>query len=230
MGNIKAIFKVSVVSYFKIPAIIGTTAFLVLLPLVFYLITQDGEASSAEFVNMFAPMFVGLGTVGTASSFVMGDKVTMNLRFMSMAGVKPFQYLVGTGGALLVISFGVMAVYSQIAGYRNEDLAIFLALGTFGASIAILLGMSIGMFKFPWLGQPIGMLLAFGTMFSEVNETLAAVFYFTFTQQLHNAFSALAYEYGYVSITQVMPIMLGNAIVVLLLFVLINWKHGLYKV
>ena len=230
MRNIKAIFKVSLISYFKIPAIIGTTAFLVLAPLVFYLITQDGEASAAEQVNMFAPMFVGLGMVGTASSFVMGDKVTMNLRFMAMAGVKPFQYLIGTGGSLWIISLGVMIVYSQIAGYRSEDLITFLAICTFGAGIAILLGMSIGMFKYPWLGQPVGLFLAFGTMFSEANETLASVFKYVFTHQIHTTLHAMVYEYGYVDMARTIQVLLGNAVVVLVLFALVNWKHGLHKV
>jgi len=230
MRNIKAIFKVSLMSYFKIPAIIGTTAFMVLAPLVFYLITQDGEASAAEQVNMFAPMFVGLGMVGTASSFVMGDKVTMNLRFMSMAGVKPYQYLIGTGGSLLVVSLGVMIVFSQIAGYRGEELITFLAICTFGAGIAILLGMSIGMFKYPWLGQPVGLFLAFGTMLSEANETLARVFYYVFTQQIHATLHAMVYEYGHVDMERTIQVLLGNAVVVLVLFTLVNWKHGLHKV
>jgi len=230
MRNIKAILKVSFISYFKIPAFIGTAAFLVLMPLVFYLITQDGDASAAEQVNMFAPMFVGLGMVGTASSFVMGDKVTMNLRFMSMAGVKPYQYLIGTGGSLWLISLGVMFVYSQIAGYRGEELIMFLAICTFGAGIAILLGMSIGMFKFPWLGQPVGLVLAFGTMLSEANESLERVFYYVFTQQIHSTLHEMVYEYGHVDIVRTMQVLLGNAIVVIVLFALVNWKHGLHKV
>ena len=229
MRNAKAIFKVSVISYVKIPAFIGTAAFFVLLPLVMYLIAQDSTQSAAEFVRMFAPMFVGMSMVGTASAFVMGDKATMNLRFMAMAGVKPCQYLAGTGGSLLAIGFVIMVLFSQIAGYRGDELLAFLAIGAFGASIAILLGMSIGMFKFPWLGQPIGMILAFGTMFSEANEALASVFHFTFIQQLNNAFEALV-EYGSVNMAQTMPVLLGNAAVVVTLFVLVNWKHGLYKV
>jgi len=229
MRNAKAIFKVSVISYFRVPAIIGTTAFLVLLPLVMYLLTRDGTQQPAEFVIAFAPMFVGLGMVGTASSFVMGDKVTMNLRFMSMAGVKPHEYLLGTGGSLLVIGIGVMFAYSQIARFSGEELITFLGISAVGSSIAILLGMSIGMFKFPWLGQPIGMLLAFGTMLSDANERLASVFYYTFTMQIFNALDAII-EYGYVDMARTMQIMLGNAVVVIVLFVLVNWKHGLHKV
>ena len=229
MRNAKAIFKVSVISYFKIPSIIGTAAFLVLLPLVMYLLTRDGTQQPAEFVIAFAPMFVGMGMVGTASSFVMGDKVTMNLRFMAMAGVKPHQYLLGTGGALLVIGFGAMVVYSQIARFSGDVLINFLLVSAVGSSIAILLGMSIGMFKFPWLGQPIGIMLAFGTMLSEANETLASVFYYTFTMQIFNALASIV-EYGHVDMARIMQIMLGNAVVVVILFTIVNWKHGLHKV
>jgi len=178
---------------------------------------------------MFAPMFVGMSMVGTSSAFVMGDRATMNLRFTSMAGVKPYQYLAGTGGSLLMISFVIMVIFSQISGYRGDELLAFLAIGTFGACIAILLGMSIGMFKYPWLGKPVGMLLAFGTMLSEANEALASVFQFTFIQQLNDAFDALV-EYGHANMAQTMPVLIGNAAVVATLFVLVNWKHGLYKV
>jgi len=201
----------------------------VLLPLVLYLLTQDGTQSAAEFVRMFVPMFVGMSMVGTSSAFVMGDRATMNLRFMSMAGVKPYQYLAGTGGSLLAISFVIMVIYSQISGYWGNELLAFLAIGTLGASIAILLGMSIGMFKYPWLGQPVGMLLAFGTMLSEANETLANIFRFSFIQQLNDAFNSLV-EYGNVNMAQTMPILLVNAAVVVAMFVLVNWKNGLYKV
>jgi len=153
----------------------------------------------------------------------------MNLRFMAMAGVKPHQYLLGTGGALLVIGFGAMVVYSQIARFSGDVLINFLLVSAVGSSIAILLGMSIGMFKFPWLGQPIGIMLAFGTMLSEANETLASVFYYTFTMQIFNALASIV-EYGHVDMARIMQIMLGNAVVVVILFTIVNWKHGLHKV
>jgi len=47
--------------------------------------------------------------------------------------------------------------------------------------------------------------------------------------QIFNALDAII-EYGYVDMARTMQIMLGNAVVVIVLFVLVNWKHGLHKV
>ena len=66
---------------------------------------EESDTPDPSMAGLFTVMFVGMTLVGSASALVLEDKTTQNLRFMTMAGVKPSQYLLGTTTSLFVLSF-----------------------------------------------------------------------------------------------------------------------------
>jgi len=142
---------------------------------------------------LFTVMFVGLTLMGTASSLVTEDKTTNNLRFMTMAKVKPFQYLLGTGAALFSFVFIIIILFATVGGYF-EYMLWFIAVTSFGALVSILLGTAIGLSKMPILAMPVSLVLGMGPMLSAFNETLANALRFTYTQQINLALSNVEYD------------------------------------
>jgi len=162
-------------------------------------------------------MFVGFALVGSASALVIEDKTTQNLRFMAMADVKPWQYLVGTVVSMAILSVGILALYALVGRYLGVQMIWFMAITMSGAIVSILLGLVVGLSKAPGLTTLLSLVLGLGPMLSGFNEALARVLRFTFTQQVNLAVSDLSADLS----TNFM-IIGANGAVILLLFV---WMH-----
>ncbi|MCL2874071.1 MAG: hypothetical protein FWE29_03975 [Defluviitaleaceae bacterium] len=184
------------------------------------------DTPTPSLAGLFAVMFVGLSLVGFSSSLVYEDKTTQNLRFMSMAGVKPKQYLIGTALSLLIISFLILILFAIVGWYVDSRILWFLSVGTFGIIVSILLGITIGMSKYPVLATPLSMVLGLGPMLSSFNENLAHMLRFTYTQQINIVFSDIR-EGLTTDLTNNFLIIAANGLVVLLLFIWVNRKGSL---
>lgn len=232
MNNAKAIFKKQVISFFKKPTAVGTPISFLMFAAVFTFVTADaGDAIS----NLFATIFVGMGMVGNTASFIIEDRVTMNLRFMSMAGVKSWEYLLGTGGAMFLSSIVFLFVFALIGGnFAPRDLGVFMALTMLASMKAILLGSTLGLLKNMWLFQPISMLVGFAPMLAELNENLEGAFNFLFTQQLNLVLrEGYIYmeDYGYVYFEAPDALMIigANLVIITLVFIFMAYRGGLYR-
>ena len=225
MRNIQAIFIKQLQSYVKKPQSYGVPLMLLGLALIFSLLVSDQYPW--EFSNMFSPVFMGMGMVGTASACIWEDKLTMNLRFMSMAGVRPTQYLIGTGGALIVVAAVVLVLFGAIGRYSFSELIVYLSLGILGATTAVILGVTLALAppKFMPVAQAVPFILAFAPMLSDANETIAEIFYFIFTRQIQLALNGMM-EYG-LDVTRSFYIVLANMGIVLLAFIIMHRKNGL---
>ena len=238
MRNTKAIFIKQLTSLIKHPVMLAqAVVFLVLVFVIMLLIgpeEEDCEACIPAYVcaecveneieipipslaGMFTVMFVGLAMVSSSSALVQEDKITHNLRFMTMAGVKPKQYLPGTAAAILIVSFVVLILFALIGRYFGMEMLVFVAVAATGALVSILLGIAIGLSKMPILATPLSMLLGLGPMLSSFNDDLAGYLYFLYTMQLNHALSALGED-----MTSNFLIIATNGLVVLVVFV---WMH-----
>jgi hypothetical protein len=134
-----------------------------------------------------------------------------------MAGVKPYQYLLGTGASLFMVSLVILVLFSMSGGYFGTEMLRFVSITATGALVSILLGVAIGLSKFPILAQPISLILGLGPMLSLYNETLSQYLRFTYTQQINLAVSDLSGD-----ISSNFLIVGINGVVVLFVFV---WMH-----
>jgi len=162
--------------------------------------------------------------IGAAAGFIAEDRSTMNLRFMGMAGVKPWQYLVGTAGTLLIVSFVALVLFALLAGYTNPDIAInFMALTMLGAVNSLLLGITISLTRFAPLTGLVGLLLGVGPIFADANEFLASIYSVLYTMHVIEAVR----EQMDVDLNASFQIMLINTAVLVVAFLVINWRNGL---
>ena len=195
-------------------------AFLLGLSILLVFLVEDFS------VNLFTLMYIGIAMISTASSFIWEDRLTMNLRFMAMAGVKPYQYLLGTGGALLLVSFVILFLFSVVGGYFGGEMVTFLSLTMLGAAASILLGITVALTKpsLAWIGAVVPYVFGFAPMLAELNESMASAFYFTFTQQINIAVTGMAEG---LDPTRSFQIVFANIGIILLAFVIMHKKNGL---
>jgi hypothetical protein len=243
MKNTKAIFIKQIRSLIKSPAmIVQGVIFAVMVLVMTFLMGPDRECDECipayvcetclrenplhslptpSLAGLFTVMFVGMALMGSSSALVLEDKNTHNLRFMTMAGMKPFQYLTGTATALFIMTIPVLFLFAMVGRYFGMDTLLFLAIATSGAAVSILFGIAVGLSKMPGLAAPVSMVIGFGPMFSSFNENLARWMHFTYTQQINLGIYHIKSESGG-NMGRMFMILGVTAVVILLAFV---WMH-----
>ncbi|MCL2420668.1 MAG: hypothetical protein FWD03_02320 [Defluviitaleaceae bacterium] len=245
MNNIKAIFIKQITSLLKNPVLIINGiiflaiagAFLIFLspedeydchsciPAYICATCQEEEDNRFQLptpsqVGLFAVIFIGLGLMGSASAQVNEDKTTTNLRFMAMAEVRPYQYLLGTVTAMIIVVAIMLVPYALLGGYFGTSFFRFMTIGIFGGLTSILLGIVIGLSKIPIIATPLSILMGMGPAFSTFNERVANLLRFTFIQQVNIAFSDLE-----VNLSSSFLIIGANFAIVLLVFIVMHRKN-----
>jgi len=226
MRNIKAVFTKQMLSYFKNPDFFGAPMFFLAIPFFILLLVPGADADSDRgiIVSQFIVMFIGISMIGTSAGYIREDRGTMNLRFMGMAGVKPYQYLIATCMALLAISFIAMILFGLMAQYSGEEMVNFLMISMMGAGTSMLLGITLSLSKIGAFTGIIGLLLGIGPMFATANEFLYNIFRFTYTMQL----TTLIREGDLTAnLTEIIQIILINMAVILVAFIFMNTRTGL---
>jgi len=175
------------------------------------------DTPNPSLAGLFTVMFVGFAMVGSASALVLEDKTTKNLRFMAMADVKPWQYLLGTVVSMTAVALGLLVLYAIVGRYFGMQMLWFMAATGSGAIVSILLGLVVGSSKAPGLTTLFSLVLGLGPMLSSFNEALARILRFTYTQQVNLAISDLNGEMASNFI-----IIGANGVVILLIFI---WMH-----
>ncbi|MCL2602867.1 MAG: ABC transporter permease [Defluviitaleaceae bacterium] len=243
MKNTKAIFIKQIRSLIKSPALLAQGVFFALVVLVMtFLMGPERECDECipayvcetclrenplhslptpTIAGLFTVMFVGMALMGSSSALVLEDKTTHNLRFMTMAGMKPFQYLVGTAAALFIATIPVLFLFSMVGRYFGAATLWFMLIAVSGAAVSILLGIAMGLSKMPALAAPISMIIGFGPMFSSFNESLARWFHYAYTQQINLAIYHLGKGEGG-NLPRMFMILGISALVIMLAFV---WMH-----
>ncbi len=204
----------------------------IVFPVMAFVLTElvakpDTTIPNNMFVTMFAAMFVGMTPLMMVNSAIAEDKEHKSLRFLVMAGVKPYEYLLGIGGFVLAVCTLISVLFGFIGGFSGLEFAKFVAVLILGSATSVLLGALIGILSknqqaAAAIGVPIFMILAFSPMVAQFNKTVAKVASIFYTQQVNtlvNNFSA--------NTTKPFLIILANIAVLTVLFVAAYRKKGL---
>jgi ABC-2 type transport system permease protein len=205
---------------------------LIIFPMMAFIMTElvakvDETIPNSIFVTMFAAMFVGMTPLVMTNSAIAEDREHKSLRFLVMAGVKPYEYLLGIGGFIVLFCSFVSLVFGLIGGFTGVVFVKFVSVLVLGSVASTLLGAIIGILSknqqaAAALGMPIAMLLAFAPMIANFNNTIEKIADIFYTQQVNvlvNDSSA--------SVTRPFFIIVLNIIVLLILFTLAYKKKGL---
>jgi len=243
VNHIRAIFIKQLVSQIKVPSILVQGVIFLVMAIVFmFLVGEDTECDDcipayvcavceeeeeARFrppipseVGLFTVIFVGLALVGSTSALVSEDKTTKNLQFMAMADMKPYQYLIGTLPALMVIITPMLILFALFGRHFGFDMIRFMALCLAGGGVSILLGIVIGLSRVPILAMPLSFMLGLGPTFSYHNEVLANILRYTFIQQVNVGIAEM--EGSFASNYTIIGL---NALVLLVVFLIMHRKN-----
>jgi len=179
------------------------------------------------FVTMFGAMFVGMTPLMMTNSAIAEDRERKSLRFLVMAGVRPYEYLLGVGGFVMLICSIISVAFGLIGGFSGPEFVKFVAVLIMGSAASALLGSAIGIISknqqaAAAIGTPIFMILAFSPMIAQFNPSVGKMTGIFYTQQVNllvNDFSAGA--------AKPLLIILANIIVLAVLFMLAYNKKGL---
>ena len=225
MRNIRAVFTKQVLSFFKNPSMYGAPAFFLLLPIMFVFFVPGLAENANLVVAQFVVLFVGISMIGTASGFLAEDRATMNLRFMGMAGVKPYQYLIGTCVGLILISFVAIIAFSIIGGLWRDFVVFgnFIIVSMLGAICSMLLGITLSLTKLAPFTMIFAMVLGIGPIFAEANDSLANIFEFVYTHRVN----ITILEYLYHDITETLRVIFLNMAILLVAFIFTSARRRL---
>ena len=139
------------------------------------------------FTKLFSIMYIGMAPLTSVASIISEEKEKNTLRVLTMANVKPWQYLVGVGFYVWIICMlgaGVMA-----SGIMKEDIPFYLLIMAVGFVISILAGACIGILSRNQMTatsivMPVMLVFGFSPMLAMFNESIEKVARFAYTQQL----------------------------------------------
>ena len=229
MRCVKAIFTKQILDMLKNPMVM---VMFIIFPVVALVMTQlvaktNDDIPNNMFVTMMGAIFAGMGLITSAAGYIAEDIETKSLRFLILAGVKPYQYLLGTGGFLLLAGTVTSVFFTLIGDFTYGEAIKFLAVMIASTAASIILGIAIGMYSknqqaATALGMPVAMIVGFVPMIANFSEPVERVARVLYTQQLNvfvNDFSA--------DLWRSFIVILANIVVFTALFLFAYKKKGL---
>ena len=204
----------------------------IIFPLVALLMTElvakaNDDIPNTMFVTMMATVFAGMGLISSASAVIAEDVERKSLRFLVIAGVKPYQYLIGTGGFFLLAGALASLMFTLIGGYTGAEALKFLAIMIAGVASSVILGMTIGIFSknqqaSASLAMPIAVITGFTPMIATFNETVEKFAGVLYTQQIN----VIANDFS-VGLGKPLLVIAANIAICTAIFALAYRKKGL---
>ncbi len=179
------------------------------------------------FTKLFSIMYIGMAPLTSAAAIISEEKEKNTLRVLTMANVKPWQYLTGIGlyvWFICMIGAGVMAT-----GIKREDIPFYMLVMAVGFAISILAGACIGIFSKNQMTatsivMPVMLIFAFSPMLAMFNDKIEKVARFAYTQQLKRIMDDMTFS-GIR--TEGICILAVNAMLMVVLFFVAFRKKGL---
>jgi len=186
MSSVLGLFKKQ---YNDLTKNISVTMMYFMFPVLALLLGSLIEGQMVGFVGQFATMFVGSTPLIIICNTVAEDNENKSLRFLRMAGVKPWQYVGGLAGFTIAVSLISLVAFAWLARFNGETLINFFAMAILGLIASSILGAALGLFadnvqKAAALYTPFMMIFSLLPVFSQFNETFEKVASFTFPYQL----------------------------------------------
>jgi len=224
MSAVKAIF---IKQLNDLPKNMSVTIMYLLWPAMAFLMGHFMGEYGAPQIAMFAGMFVGSTPMIAIANTVAEDNEHKSLRFLVMAGVKPWQYLIGLSVSVLLMSAISVAAFVFIGGFAGEQLTRFLITAALSCLASAILGGAIGIFaknvqQASSIYTPAMMILMFAPMLSMFNETIQRVAQFVFSYQVLRIVLD-----PYADFERALIVIAANIVALLVFFVVAYKKKGL---
>lgn len=179
------------------------------------------------FTKLFSVMFLGMAPITSAAAIISEEKEKNTLRVLTMANVKPWEYLLGVGiyvWTLCMAGAGIMAT-----GLPSSDIPFYLGIMAAGLVISVVIGACIGVFSANQMSAtslfvPVMMVFSFSPMLAMFNDKIEKVARIFYTQQFRVLMNQMSFE-GIK--TESILILVVNAVLAVVLFFAAFRKKGL---
>ena len=197
----------------------------------FFIPVEDG--GDGFFTLVFAMMFVGSTPMISVANTIAEDNEYRSLRFLVMAGVRPYQYVIGLGAFSMIMALLPIAAFALIGGFSIDILAIFIPVALLGCVASVVLGGVVGIFsknvqQCAAIYTPLMLVISFMPFLSQFNEGVSNISQVLFTHQIFlifaDAVGATPPDY---SLQMSMGIIAANVLVFGVLFMVAYKKKGL---
>lgn len=229
MRNIGVIFKKQLKDTFKNKTVLIQFLMFPVMTLIMDNLVSIPILDMPEnfFVKLFSVMYIGMAPLMSVGSIIAEEKEKNTLRVLTMANVKPWEYLLGVGlyvWTLCMIGAGVMAT-----GLPEEQIPFFMGIMAVGFLISIAAGACVGVFAQNQMAatsivMPVMLVLSFAPMLSMFNDKIEKVSRVFFTQQLRVLMDTMTFD-GIKSET--LAVVGINAVIAILLFFVAFKRKGL---
>ena len=187
MKNISVIIKKQVKDTFKNKTILIQFVMFPVMSLIMENAVKMEDMPESFFVKLFAVMYIGMAPLVSTASIISEEKETNTLRVLTMANVKPWEYLAGVGVYVWTICMLGAAVMSSLI--PDGERLFFCGVMAAGFVISTVLGACIGIvsgtqMKATSLTMPCMMILSFSPMLSMFNDTIRKISTPVFTWQI----------------------------------------------
>lgn len=189
-------------------------------------IQMDG-ISDTFFISIFASMFVGMTIISATATTIAEDREKKSLRFLLMAGVKSYQYLIGIGGVFILFALVANVFFViMIPGLLILERLVMLFSLLLGVIASVLIGAIIGMVSKNEqsaisIGSAVGMVLGFGPLLATFSEGIKNCLCFFYSMNF------VFDDFRMVNIVVRLIIILVNIFILVLIFAWLYRKRGL---
>lgn len=200
--------------------------FPVLTLIMEHAINMDGMPE-LFFSKLFSVMYIGMAPLTATASIISEEKEKNTLRVLTMANVRPWQYLLGVGIYVWVICMAGAGVIAT--GFEGEEIIYYMLIMAVGFIISIVAGACVGIYSKNQMTatsvvMPVMMVFSFAPMLAMFNDKIEKVARFIFTQQLRTLLDKMTFD----SIkTDTLIILVVNALLMTVLFFAAFKRKGL---
>jgi len=189
MQNVYAIFKKQLKDTLKNKTVLIQFVMFPVLTLIMNRAISIADMPENFFVNMFAVMYMGMAPLTSMAAIIAEEKEKNTLRVLMMANVKPYEYLLGTGGYVWLLCMLGTFVICLSAGYDVQIRFVFMGIMALGIFVSLLAGAAIGTWSKTQMMAtsvtvPVTMVLSFLPLLSMFNATIAKIAKFTYMEQI----------------------------------------------
>ena len=144
MSNAALLFKRQLTDTFRNKTALIQFLLFPILTLIMQKMVRPEGLPENFFVTLFGTMYVGMAPMTAAAAIIAEEKEKNTLRVLLLAGVRPREYLIGSGGAVFLPCLIGGAVLCAAGEYTPAERVQFLAVLAAGTLVSILLGGAIG--------------------------------------------------------------------------------------
>ncbi|MCL2512946.1 MAG: ABC transporter permease [Oscillospiraceae bacterium] len=166
----------------------------IMFPVIAFVFTEfvakkSDEIDNFMFVAMFAPIYAGMIPLVNMANIIAEEREKKSLKMLIMSNVKPYEYLIGVGGHVLLLCALGSLVMAMSGGYSGAELFRFVFIMVIGALASLFVGAAIGIFSknqssSTAMATPFALVTSFIPMLAIFNENFSSVARILYTQQI----------------------------------------------